>query len=191
VPYAIELYPDPKTEGVVRATWQQLAAAGIDDGQLVNDFRPHVSVAVCDDVDFDALHEAMVGFAEETEPFPLTLSSFGLFPSTGVLFLLPVPTPTLLAAHARFHELCGRHMKDLVGYYQPGRWIPHCTMAQRIAAPRISRALGAVWETALPIEGRFMEVGVSEFRPTVLRSLFPLGGAEPEADPSIPGDMSE
>jgi hypothetical protein len=50
MPYAVVTYFDPPTERAVRAIWDDLAAQGISRDVPAAQIRPHITLAVYDDL---------------------------------------------------------------------------------------------------------------------------------------------
>ena len=173
--YAIELFYDDASEQAVRDIWEGLGAALGKPSLSELGARPHVSLAVFDDgLDTNGFPERLLEFARSIDPFDFTLSSLGTFPGQeGVVFLAPVATRRLLAVHARFHEVFSKHDNAGMGYYLPGNWVPHCTVAIDLSSAEVTAALAYCREAFQPISGRFQEIGLVEFRP--VKELFTCG----------------
>lgn len=176
LPYAVEMYFDPDTETAVRAIWSEMAAAGVDDTQLRLGFRPHLSLAVCGSCDEESLLPLLARFAREIEPFPVTLGSVGLFADPdAVVFLAPIASEQLIEVHRRFTEQSRPFVQDVKVHYEVGRWIPHCTLARKLRDERTYRAISIAAGVGLPWRGRIVALGLSMFRPAVVRSVYPFG----------------
>ena len=175
--YAIELFFDDASERAVRRTWDGLGAALGKPSLSELGARPHVSLAVYDDsLETNGFPERLLDFARSVAPFEFKLSSVGTFPgSEGVVFLAPVVTLRLLEVHARFHEVFSKHDHAGMGYYLPGNWVPHCTVAIDLPAAEVREAVGYCREAFRPISGRFQEIGLVEFRPVKELCTFKLG----------------
>ena len=109
MPFVVELYFDSSTEEHIRSAWKAIDEAGISASMLEGGYRPHISLGVCSHLDVNAFKSELATFAETIEPFPLSLSSIGIFPtSEGVVFLGATVTEQLLNVHARFHKIFSR-----------------------------------------------------------------------------------
>jgi 2'-5' RNA ligase len=173
MPYAIELALDPEAAAAVRATWDALARAGIEYMATCG-ARPHVSLGIWDAMDVGAAPEALDDFARTTPPLPITFDRIDAFPG-GVVFLAPRADDHLVAAQRRLHRSFA-HGRGAWAHYEPGTWVPHCTMAMEypvMLAPVAREIVTA--STALPLRGRLADVEIVQFRP--VRTLFtrPLG----------------
>ena len=170
--YAVELFFDHESELAVRTVWDGVAKALGRPSLSDIGARPHISLAVYGDgLDTNGFQEQLLGFAESTDPFDFCLRSLSAFTrQEGVVYLAPVVTEQLLSVHERFHEAFAQHKDSVVAHYQPGNWIPHCTVAIDLVPAEIQKAVGYSREAFKPISGRFQEIGLVEFRP--LKELF-------------------
>ena len=132
--HSVELLFDSDTEATVRRIWDDLTNAGVRSQASNNatSNRPHVTLAVAEHMD-DAVNDAlrpMLGLL----PLACTIGApmlFGRGPFT--LVRLMVPSPELLALHARVHEACLPHMSPgPLPHADPGQWTPHVTLARRV-----------------------------------------------------------
>lgn len=126
-----------------------------------------------------AVAPALADFAAATPLLPVAFASLGCFPTAqGVVFLAPVVTRALLALHARFHAAFAPLTPPGWDDYQPDQWVPHCTLTLDMPPERLPAALDLCRRrAALPLAGRFEQIGVVEFRPVAERCRFPLAGA--------------
>ena len=170
--YAIELFYDDASERAVLGIWDGLGAALGRPSLSELGARPHVSLAVYGDgLDTKGFPERLREFARSIDPFDFKLNSLGTFPGReGVVFLAPVVTHRLLEVHGRFHEVFSKHENAGMGYYLPGNWVPHCTVAIDLSAHEVTEAIAYGREAFQPISGRFQEIGLVEFRP--VKELF-------------------
>ena len=170
--YAIELFYDDEAEQAVRDIWDGIAAELGKTSLSDHGARPHVSLAVyTDDLDMTGVQENLLKFAQSIDPFDFCLRSLSAFTrQEGVVYLAPVVTEQLLSVHERFHEAFAQHKDSVVAHYQPGNWIPHCTVAIDLVPAEIQKAVGYCREAFTPISGRFQEIGLIEFRP--VKELF-------------------
>jgi len=150
MPLAIEMFFDNRTDAAVRSLWERLAEDGLPS--LDTTYRPHVSLAVFDGDPFMELSSLVRGWASTVHYMTLELSHIGRFPETGVAFLGVTPTRLLLDLHEGLHVRLAAHPtgtgSDL---YRPGSWVPHCTLAMRVADPDVSRLLSLVRPVKLPM----------------------------------------
>ena len=127
--YAIEMYFDRETEGKIMALAQKLA-----DSQLTTKFlewktRPHVTLAVFNDVDEEKCVALLRDFVQGREAHPAFLDSVGMFNDTKTVFLNPTMTKRMYQLQAELHDAL--KVFDTKGWewYLPDGWVPHCTVA--------------------------------------------------------------
>ena len=131
--YAVELYFDAAGEKPLRELVDRLPGLGVRSRRPAA-ARPHVSLAVFDRVDTERLSEVLGEFARVCPALRLRWGSIGVFPGTeGVVFLAPVVTGELLELHATVHRMAAVVAGTRREYYLPGRWVPHCTIAEGLA----------------------------------------------------------
>ena len=175
--YAVELFYDSESEQAVCEIWDGLGASLGQPSLSELGARPHVSLAVYSDgLDTTGFREQLLEFAQSLAPFEFKLINVGTFPgSEGVVFLAPVATRPLLALHARFHQFFSQYDESGMSYYQPGNWVPHCTVAIDLTASEVTEAMAYSREAFQPITGRFEEIGLVEFRPVKELGTYKLG----------------
>ncbi|MEU1586565.1 2'-5' RNA ligase family protein [Micromonospora sp. NPDC005710] len=129
---AVELYLDPDATRRIRVLWDALEAEGVQSMRslLEQRHRPHVSLMVAPRFDREQVVEALQGTVVAA-PLRLDFQHAGQFVDR-VLWLGPVPTPELLAHHRLVHDRLAAAGIPLAEHYQPGRWVPHCTLSMRV-----------------------------------------------------------
>lgn len=163
--YAVELYFDEQTEAAITAVWDRIVSAGVGDDLGAIGFRPHISLAICEDLhDPTAFTAELSALCAESLPLPVTLASVGLFPGT-VLFYAPVMTVPLQKLHQRVWRLVEGLSESPSPLYAPGRWVPHATLSLNLRPDEVPRAVQAAMTSTLPITGRLVRVGLSSAKP--------------------------
>lgn len=105
-------------------------------------------------------------FATHLTPFNVSLTTVGQFPtSEGVIYLRPEPSHVLARGHELLHELLGSQRELVHGYYRPGAWQPHCTMAINVPASSIGAVLSACRSPEVLGDVRVVRVRVVRYRP--------------------------
>lgn len=177
MPFAIELFFDAAVDEAVRRVWSALAEQRVAPYLHESASRPHISLAVYDWLDVAGCAHTLDAFAAQTRAYPVTLASFGVFPTDpeAVVFAAPVVTSHLLALHAGVCALLASVAREPAAYYLPGRWVPHCSLAVRFPAERINRTFDVCQQLPLPLDGRFVAIGVVETQPAKPLFSFALG----------------
>ena len=145
--HSIELLLDEAADQRVRDEWAALAAADLpslaDHAGASN--APHVTLLARPVVD-PRHDEALAALLGELLPLPLATGAPLVFGRPGrggrggwVLARSVVPTAALLDLHRRVHELASG--EGDVPHTAPGAWSPHVTLAHRLTATTLARAL--------------------------------------------------
>jgi 2'-5' RNA ligase len=175
--FAVELFFDPSGEARVRELWARLQMAGLPSQLLTEGQMPHVSLAVCDELDPGPFAAELERFAAGERPLGLSLVSVSTFATAeGVLFLGAVKTRALLELHERFFprfEKAARRPRD---YYRPEHWVPHCTLDVGLAPAQLAVALPICVGAGLPIEVVAESVALVEPRRANVLERFPFRG---------------
>lgn len=131
--------------------------------------RPHVSLTVTESLDHGELapvRDAVAGHLPS-----VLLNLLGTFPgSEGILFLAPVVTDDLLALHTRLQNALAGQRVTQWPYYLPGRWVPHCTLAQGLSRDEIAQAFRVLYGHQ-PVTAQLTSVGVTD---TLTGAVTPL-----------------
>ncbi|ODR08456.1 hypothetical protein BHQ21_06545 [Mycobacterium sherrisii] len=137
--HSIELIFDRDTEDAVRRIWDELAGAGIPSQAPAS--RPHVTLAVAENIAADV--DDLLRPVSARLPIGALIGAPLLFGRSDAVFArLLVPSVELLALHAEVHRLCGPFlMPAALPNSLPGQWTAHVTLARRVGAGQLGRAL--------------------------------------------------
>ena len=115
--YAIEMYFDKETEEKIMRLAQKIADAGLSTKYLEWKTRPHVTLAVYNDIDVDRCSQLLEKFANDRKAFP-------------AIFLSPIMTRSLYELHSELYAVMQEFEASAWEWYkQPDCWVPHCTVA--------------------------------------------------------------
>ena len=168
MPYAVEMYFDEPGAARVRELWNRLAEIGFSSMTDCG-ARPHVSLAVCEQLDIQAASAIVDDFSAKVPSFEMNLASYGLFPGAEVVvFLAPKVTSQLLEWHTHFHKVIPTAVDGLWTHYLPAQWVPHCTLATRIPQDRVGAVTGTLRDFELPMQCKVTSIGIVELRPVRL-----------------------
>lgn len=157
---AIELYLDVDTTRRVRRLWQVLEEEGVPTlGSLNERHRPHLSLAAARQLAPDAVAAALDG-VPLGRGLTLEFDFVGQFLGR-VLWLGVTPTRELLDLHGRVHDRLAAHGVEVWEHYQPGRWVPHCTISMRVPNPMMATAVRRCLEF-LPIRATVTGASVTD-----------------------------
>jgi 2'-5' RNA ligase len=151
VVHSVELILDPDTESAVRRVWQRLSDIGLrSPGQTS---RPHVTLMVAEQISRDV--EALLVPVTRRLAFPCLIGAPALFgESVFTLVRLVVASAELLSLQADVHQICLPYVAPAPAPNTvPGQWTPHVTLARRVDASQMARAL-SVRKLSRDIAGR-------------------------------------
>jgi len=143
--HSIELLLDGPADAAVRAQWAALTDAGLpsqaDHASSSN--APHVTLLARRRID-DTTDPALTALFDGALPAAVELGAPLVFGGGRghVLVRSIVATRELLDLHAAVHEIVGGDQD--VPHSSPGRWVPHVTLASRLDAEGVGRALAAL-----------------------------------------------
>mgnify|MGYP006308262333 CR=1 FL=1 len=165
MPYGVTMFADSDTEAVIWNIWNKLKESGITTFMLDNKVRPHITMAVYDELDTEKFLEKFLVFVRDSSPVPLILSSVGTFlEPLGTVFVQPALTPQLTEMHRDFLERFSDHNAHLQKYSRPGKWIPHFTLSSRLEEREVLKTVEMALGAEFPPESLIQEIGFGEFR---------------------------
>jgi len=137
--HSIELVFDRDTEAVIRRIWADLAGAGIPSQAPAS--RPHVTLVVAERIAAEV--DELLTPVSKRLPLVAAIGAPVLFGRANVVFArLVVPTSQLLALHTEVHQLCLPYLVPAsMPNSLPGQWTGHVTLARRVGAAQLGRAL--------------------------------------------------
>lgn len=126
--YAIVLYFDKETEEKIMGLAQKVADNKLSTKFLEWKVRPHVTLAMYNDVDENKCVELLKGFAKGRKEIPAFLDSVGMFNDTKAIFLNPTMTKNMYQLQSNLHETLIEFDTQGWEWYLPDGWVPHCTV---------------------------------------------------------------
>ncbi len=166
MPFAIVLFFDQVTEEKVSAIWNDLSREDIFPEQTSVMIRPHITLAVFENLDCLPCEEELNGFITDARNLDIRIAHIGMFfKPEAVLFLAPTVTAPLLNLHAGVHKYFQEKSGEPWEIYQPGNWVPHCTLAINLDWQKLAKALVLCSQLKLPMNLRAGTVSAVEFVP--------------------------
>ncbi|MGK5739484.1 2'-5' RNA ligase family protein [Micromonospora sp. URMC 103] len=158
---ALELYLDTDATRRIRVLWDALESEGVQSMRslLAQRHRPHVSLAVAPRFDPERVTTALRDMVVAA-PLRLSFQHAGQFVGR-VLWIGPTPTAELLAHHREVHARLAAAGVPLVEHYQPGRWVPHCTLSMRVPNALMAAAVRRCLEV-LPVEATVVGAALAD-----------------------------
>jgi 2'-5' RNA ligase len=141
---AVCLLFDPRGERLVRGLWARLEASGIRTLQshTHGHHHPHLSYAVALEWDLERV-EAALATLPDGGPFDVSVQGALTFPRGRVALAPSVSAAVSARQEAVFSALRGTGAL-LHHHYEPGRWVPHVSLATRATGATLSTVVTAV-----------------------------------------------
>jgi 2'-5' RNA ligase len=150
--FAIQLFFDPASDTVVRNLWAELASTELPFPLRDSGNRPHISLAIYNELNTAVCLGLLDSFAQTCTPFALSIASLGIFPGEqAVVFLAPIVSSGLLDLHRQVHQLLQGTGTLPSTNYLPGHWTPHCTLATRVPPHFLSQAVAIGLGLSFPL----------------------------------------
>jgi 2'-5' RNA ligase len=178
--YGIGLVFDPHTEAHIKEVWGQLASQGFATPLARPGCLPHVSLILSETLHVDDLARDLEGLGHSPRRLEVRLSHVGMFTEPElVLFYGLTPTDQLLRVHADVARIYRRWSSAITARTQPGVWVPHCTLATRVDASRLSDAIAAAATLTLPWVATQVQLAMVQFDQVgvELLRIFPWQGS--------------
>lgn len=148
---------DPATDAAVYAVRELVRAAGVGLPPRPP-HRPHFSLAaarVDQGEELQRLLAVVRSAAARHKPFSIALTDVGRFGRAGALWLGPAPNDPLALLQRDVHRAL-----DTAGWppafgerSTPEQWVPHCTLATRVAKPLLRELQAEINARYEPIDG--------------------------------------
>jgi 2'-5' RNA ligase len=180
VAYGIGLVFDPQTEARIRAVWCKLASQGFTTPLGRPGCLPHVSLVLSETLHVDDLARDIEGLEYSPHRLEVRVSHVGVFTEPEiVLFYGMTPTARLLRLHADVERIYRRWSSGIMARSRSGVWVPHCTLAGRVEAGRMSEAIAAAATLPLPWVANEVRLAIVQFDPVRVELLkdFPWRGS--------------
>jgi 2'-5' RNA ligase len=178
--YGIGLVFDPHTEAHIKEVWGQLASQGFATPLARPGCLPHVSLILSETLHVDDLARDLEGLGHSPRRLEVRVSHVGVFTEPElVLFYGLTPTDQLLRVQADVARIYRRWSSAITARTQPGVWVPHCTLATRVDASRLSDAIAAAATLTLPWVATQVRLAMVQFDQVgvELLRIFPWQGS--------------
>lgn len=175
MPCGAVVYFDEDTDAAIRRLWQVIEDAGLLSTIPALNYPPHLTLAACDDMDFDGLRARLPPFVASHPPMVVQFSGLGFFHGRiPVVYLTVTVTHALLDLHSSFDQTARPYLLNPNSYYWPDTWVPHITLAQEFPPETTGAIVNALLRRPLPKIGLLRELALVDFPPeqSGLRELF-------------------
>jgi 2'-5' RNA ligase len=154
---------DYKTEQTIKGIWNELREASISFyADEIKDGRPHLTLASYSSLDEDKYIEGMKVLYKDKRAIDISFNTLGTFLNYGSLFFAPTMTSELFDLHQSHHHFFQAYNHTANSLYLPGKWIPHCTLANNLQPDQMSEAFTFCLERNDTITGRITEIALIE-----------------------------
>ncbi|MBE0696890.1 MAG: 2'-5' RNA ligase family protein [Anaerolineaceae bacterium] len=155
---------DPQTDLAVREMWQLIEIAGLPSMMLQYDYPPHLTLAVCEDMDLDGLIAHLPSFIAAFPPLQVDFPGVGVFSNIDpVVYLTVSRSPDLTSLHAAFWDLIGAYSSNLSQYYHPRAWVPHITLDQGMPLSLAGSIIDVLLRSPRPAAGLLFDIHLVDF----------------------------
>jgi hypothetical protein len=162
--YGIGLVFDHQTEAHIREVWCRLASQGFATPLARSGCLPYVSLILSETLHVDDLARDLEGLGHPPRRLEVRVSHVGVFTEPEiVLFYGMTPTDRLLRLHADVERIYRRWSSGIIARTQSGVWVPHCTLAGRMEASRLSEAIAAAATPTLPWVANEVRLAIVQF----------------------------
>ncbi|MGG0723976.1 2'-5' RNA ligase family protein [Bacillus mycoides] len=109
--------------------------------------EPHITLADYNELDVNLYTEKLEEFVAFQENIAaVTFPSVGNFPTNRTIFLAPTITDELLRLHHSYHDYFKTFHDSPQSYYVPGKWVPHCTIANVLNSNQFLSVMEYIYE---------------------------------------------
>lgn len=162
--FAVVLHFDEFSERRVRQAWDALDEHGVPSAGSTNEptFKPHITLAIVNTPYPEHVAVRLRGPLANVAGVPATMTALGFFlTNKAPAYLAVAPTRRLLELHDEVHTAIGD--TESWSYYQPGNWMPHCTLAMDVVCQ--TTVAEALADTTLPIQATVGSAHLVELPP--------------------------
>jgi hypothetical protein len=154
---------DEKTEQIIKNIWKKLSEESISFyEEEIKEGRPHITFGSYYDLNKTEYIRLLDKFYEDKNGIDITFNTIGSFLNYGTLFLSPTVTKELIDFHSGHHEYFKEFNENANSLYLPGKWIPHCTLANRLPPEKLSEAFNYCLKGNDIIYGNIKEIALIE-----------------------------
>lgn len=161
--YGVVALFDAETEQIIKDIWTELREKSISFyADEVVDRKPHITLASYHSLDKLRFIEKLDDFYENKPEIDISFNSIGSFLNTGILYFSPNVTKNLIEFHENFHIQFKHFNDNPKSIYLPEKWIPHCTLANRLSPDKLVEAYNYCLYRNDTIVGKIRGIGIIE-----------------------------
>ncbi|ODG92486.1 MULTISPECIES: 2'-5' RNA ligase family protein [Bacillaceae] len=161
--YGVVALFDAETEQIIKDIWSELREKSISFyADEVVDRKPHITLASYHSLDRKNFFDQFDKFYENMPEINITLNSVGSFLNTGTLFFSPIVSRELIDFHEDYHTYFKQFNDNPNSMYLPGKWVPHCTLANRLSPNKLVEAYNYCLHRNDTLAGKLQKVAIIE-----------------------------
>ena len=165
--YAVVFYFEKHSEFPIKEIWKKMESIGLSPNKYKGKIRPHMTLAIYESINCSECENEIKRIGKESNMLTVQANHFGIFPhQPAVIFISPAPNTELLEFQRKIHKILEGKVDGTWDKYLPGKWVPHCTLAQGVNNKDLPAALNMCLQMKLPLELRITQIGIVEFEPT-------------------------
>lgn len=154
---------DQNTEQLIKEIWKELKMQSISFyAEEVENRKPHITLASYNQLEQGDFIQWMDQFYDSISQVEITFNTLGTFLNSGTLFLTPTMSTSLSNLHRNHHDYFKKFNDNPDSLYLPGKWIPHCTLANRLTHKKLCEAFSYCSQKIGTIQARITEVALIE-----------------------------
>ena len=166
--YAVVFYFDEMSEIPILNVWNELGKDNLSSPTQTRTIRPHMTLAIYNSINCSECKSEINLFSAKSGILNIQADHFGIFPQpSSVIFIAPPSNKKLMVFHDKIHQMLRGKVGGSLKMYQPGNWVPHCTLAQDIKIIDLPAAIKICMRMKLPLDLMITQVGVVEFEPII------------------------
>ncbi|UVF02722.1 2'-5' RNA ligase family protein [Streptococcus equinus] len=139
--FALIMTLDDNLQATIKEFWKELSDAQLSQyAYEVTDREPHITLASFDEgTTKDDIIKGLETLTLPDKPIDISFTSIGSFINANIIFFSPIKTPQMSKLHFDIHQQLSDYLsKDSL--YSPNNWVPHLTIANRIAEDKMAKA---------------------------------------------------
>ncbi|WP_423831888.1 2'-5' RNA ligase family protein [Streptococcus equinus] len=124
----------------IKDFWKELSDAQLSQyAYEVTDREPHITLASFDEgTPKDDIIKSLEDLTLPNSPIDISFTSIGSFINANIIFLSPIKNQQITQLHSNIHRQLGTYI-DKNSLYSPNNWVPHLTIANRIAEDKLDK----------------------------------------------------
>jgi len=164
--YSIELYFDLQFEEKIRLLWDELAVAGVPSILQIIDSRPHISIAVLENIDEVQVSILFENFIKKIPEFVIEFPAIALIPGKQqTVFLAPATNILIIEMQRSLYNLLLKNSYPPLERYRPNKWLPHCSISKELSSLDSLTTIEICQKSSVTGMAKVVEAGFIEFRP--------------------------